>query len=210
MKKTSKKKNKSISKKQVAALMHSCFSNAKELYEEALLLRKNKKYARAFYLCIASLEELAKVPLVLNALIIPREDQKAWNGFWKSFKSHKFKQNVWTYYGKTAYKMLGGKKLYTEYISDRIRINELKLHSLYVDYVGGQIIIPNEIIKKNTKLVSEIFKITKVRINSFSKLHATHSYSEFFVKLFEMFSKNFEIQKNGKNLKDLVIQALSN
>src|SRR5690349_5669061 len=77
-KQSSKRKNTPLTKEQIATLLHFCFCNAKDLYEEAELLRENQKYARAFYLCCAALEELAKIPLALNAIFIPKEDRIAW------------------------------------------------------------------------------------------------------------------------------------
>jgi len=85
---------------QIASAMHLSFCNAVELLEEAELLFERKRYARAFGLAVLALEELAKPPLLLNALFIEKGDQKTWQAFWKALHSHQHKQGVWSAYGK--------------------------------------------------------------------------------------------------------------
>ena len=55
--KSSLKQKQPLKKEQVATLMHFCYSNAKDLFEEATILKKSEKYARALALCVLSLEE---------------------------------------------------------------------------------------------------------------------------------------------------------
>src|SRR4029077_16818911 len=81
--KSSKRQSLPLTKEQVPALLHRYYCNARDLYDEASLLRDHKKYARAFFLCTMAFEELAKIPIALNALFLRPEDTRAWKGFWK-------------------------------------------------------------------------------------------------------------------------------
>ena len=50
-----------LTNEQIATGMHFCYSNATDLLEDAKILLKNGKIARAFGLCVLCLEELAKI-----------------------------------------------------------------------------------------------------------------------------------------------------
>jgi len=95
----SKFKGKPLNEDQIALGMHLCFCNVKELLEDAELLKENKKYPRALSLAILSLEELVKVPLLMDTLRYSKDDNEKWRKFWKSFISHSNKQLVWSEYG---------------------------------------------------------------------------------------------------------------
>ena len=196
--KTSKKQNKPITKEQVAVLIHFCFCNAQDLYEEAELLKKNKKFARGFYLCVSALEELAKIPIVLNALFLPPNDLKAWAGFWKRFNNHEVKQRAAKKYGQTFLKNMD--KSYKDQIPDSLPINNLKWASLYVDCLDGHPIRPNKIFKNDNRHVSSIFKITKDRLEGLGRLHSTLDGSIRFVRI----TKETTIKMDGKDFKELV------
>ncbi len=61
--------------------MHLCFRNAAELLQDAELLFRHKRYARAFSLTVLALEELAKPPLLLNGIFIESRDRKTWQAY---------------------------------------------------------------------------------------------------------------------------------
>jgi len=201
--KTSKKQNKPITKEQVAVLMHFCFCNALDLYEEAELLKKNRKFARAFYLCIVALEELAKIPLALNAIFIPRSGQEAWINFWKIFNSHTRKQNAIRQYGQT---FLTRDKFYRERIPEKLALNDWKLRSLYVDCWNGHPHRPNKIFKKNSGLISFVFSITKDRLKGLARLHSTLNGSIRVVRMFE----EIPVKINGKDVKEVITSHFRN
>ena len=75
-----------LSREQLAKCMHFCYVNARELYKDAEILLENKRYARAFSLCVLCLEELAKIPLILNGACLNKDDKKIWIKFWKNSK----------------------------------------------------------------------------------------------------------------------------
>src|SRR6516164_6272311 len=53
-KKSSHRHSFPLSKEQIPALLHRYYSNGVELYEDAALLRANKRYARAVFLCLTA------------------------------------------------------------------------------------------------------------------------------------------------------------
>jgi len=198
---TSKKQNKPITKEQVAVLLHFCFCNALDLYNEAELLRKNRKYARAFYLCIVALEELAKIPLALNAVFLPKSDQGAWTNFWKMFNSHTIKQNAIRQYGQT---FLTRDKFYLKRISEKFPVNKLKLASLYVDCLNGHPFRPNKIFNKESKSIASIFTVTKDRLRGLARLHSTFNGSIRVVRMAEEIS----VKINDKDFKKVILQSI--
>jgi len=60
--------DRSLTDEQISLGLHSCYCNARDLFEDAQLLLKNRRIARAFGLCVLCLEELAKIPLLINAV----------------------------------------------------------------------------------------------------------------------------------------------
>jgi AbiV family abortive infection protein len=182
--KSSNKQKLPLGKEQVAVLLHFCFCNARDLFDEARLLQRHKKYARAFYLYATALEELSKIPIALNGLFLPPDDTKAWKGFWKVFNSHTYKQGVARLYGQRFIKMLD-KKRYDQFYKERIPrglpLNEMKLASLYVDCYDGHPLRPNKLFGA-TGSVTSIYNIVENRIKSFTDLHSTIDKSIRFVE----------------------------
>jgi AbiV family abortive infection protein len=204
LRKSSIKQNKALTKEQVATLLHFCYCNAKDLYEEADLLRKNKKYARAFFLCTLALEELAKIPLGLNALFLPPDDLKAWRGFWRDFNSHKSKLGSARIYGQGLLKILSPKNwssFYKKTIPKGLPLHELKLASMYVDCYDGVAARPNKIFTQEEGSVSSIFEIVKDRLAAWEEIHSTIDKSIRFVKA----SLKIPIKIDGQNLKDALV-----
>ncbi len=205
LKTSSVKQKRPLTKEQVATLLHFCYCNAKDLYEEAELLRSNKKCARAFFLCTLALEELAKIPLSLNALFLPPEDSKAWTGFWKTFNSHKLKLDSARSYGQGLLKILdknSWSKFYKRTVPKGLPLNELKLASMYVDCYDGVPARPNKIFIQDEGSVSSIFEIVTNRLAAFEEIHSTIDKSIRFVKAFTKVS----ITINGKDAKDLIAE----
>jgi AbiV family abortive infection protein len=204
LKKSSIKQNKALTTEQVATLLHFCYCNAKDLYEEADLLRKNGKYARAFFLCTLALEELAKIPLGLNALFLPPEDLQAWKGFWRAFNSHKIKLGSARVYGQGLLKILAKERwssFYKKTIPEGLPLDELKLASMYVDCYDGVAARPNKMFTQDKGSVSSIFEIVKNRLAAFEEIHSTIDKSIRFVKA----SLKIPIKIDGHDVRDLII-----
>jgi AbiV family abortive infection protein len=201
--KSSKKQKTPLGKEQVAVLLHFCFCNAQDLFEEAELLRRHKKYARAFYLYTVALEELAKIPIALNGLFLPPEDTKAWEGFWKTFNSHGPKQYVAKMYGQQFVKTLDRERyerFYKSQIPSGIPLNDMKLASLYVDCYDGHPLRPTKLFGAKGSVAS-IAKIARARIKSFADLHSTIGKSIRFVEQ----SLKHSVQVDGKDFGQIVI-----
>jgi AbiV family abortive infection protein len=185
LKKSSIKLNKPITKEQVATLLHFCWCNARDLYEEASILKENKKYARSFFLCVLALEELTKIPIATNALYLSKTDAQAWKGFWKTFNSHSAKQNAARIYGQGMLKKYNEErwsKFYKKQIPINLPLNQLKLASMYVDCYDGIALRPNQIYGTEKGSVSSIFEVVKDRLDGLGNLHSTIDKSIHFVK----------------------------
>jgi hypothetical protein len=76
-----------LTDEQIAMGMHLSFINAQELYEDALLLYRNERFGRTLSLLVLALEELGRIPVLLNAVSINRNDQKMWNELWRVLRS---------------------------------------------------------------------------------------------------------------------------
>jgi AbiV family abortive infection protein len=200
-KQSSKKQNTPITKEQIATLLHFCFCNARDLYEEAELLRTNEKYARAFYLCCAALEELAKIPLVLNGIFISKEDANAWRGFWRAFNSHEAKQGAGRAYGRITEIVNQDRwsRFYKNRIPEGLPFNDMKLASLYVDCYDGVALRPNKLFGAKGA-VESIFRIVKDRIAAFAQLHSTIDGSIQFVET----AAHLSVKMNGDDLENVI------
>ena len=183
--KSSLKQNNPITKEQVATLLHFCWCNAHDLYEEARILKEHKKYARCFFLCVLALEELAKIPIATNALYLSNTDIQAWKGFWKTFNSHTSKQDAARCYGQGILKIINAER-WTKYYKNKIPVNlplnQLKLASMYVDCYDGVALRPNKIFGTEEGSVSSIFEVVKDRLEGYSDLHSTIDKSINFVR----------------------------
>lgn len=201
--KSSLKLNKPITKEQVATLLHFCWCNARDLHEEAKLLKAHEKYARAFFLCVLALEELIKIPIATNALFLSETDAQAWKGFWKTFNSHIAKQTAARQYGQNFIKILDEErwnKFYKKQIPQGLPLNQLKLASMYVDCYDGIALRPNKIFGKESGSVSSIFELVKDRIDAYSELHSTIDKSIDVVKSVVA----HPIKINGADAKELI------
>lgn len=201
--KSSSKLNNPITKEQVATLIHFCWCNARDLHDEAGLLKEHEKYARAFFLCVLALEELIKIPIATNALFLSETDAQAWKGFWKMFNSHTAKQTAARQYGQGFIKIFDEErwiKFYKRQIPPGLPLNQLKLASMYVDCYDGIPLRPNKIFGKESGSLSSIFELVKDRIDAYSDLHSTIDKSIDFVK--SVVAVPIEI--NGVDAKELI------
>jgi AbiV family abortive infection protein len=177
-KKSSHRHSFPLSKEQIPALLHRYYSNGVELYEDAALLRANKRYARSVFLCLAAFEELAKIPLAFNALFLPRENTTAWKGFWKTLNSHSHKQRAAMVYGSSIMKQINlerWQKFYAKGLPENLplNLNELKQASLYVDCYGGIPLQPDKIFAADGPLISTLFEVVKNRLDAYGEIHST-------------------------------------
>jgi AbiV family abortive infection protein len=202
-------KGKPLDDEKVAMGMHYCFCNAKDLYEDAKLLKKNKRYSRVFGLLILSLEELSKVAILLDTIFYSEDDDKKWNAFWKSFNTHSHKQIVWSVYGKNLEKYFNIYSFKDRYPPGLQPLLEKgKQLCFYVNFFENDFIKPDDFAKGNIEWLNWIIEFTEKRIKSFSNLHSSLDKSKVVVKftrkIFNLFKNNRSETKIKLSLKDII------
>jgi AbiV family abortive infection protein len=163
-----------LSNEQIASAMHFCYCNAEELFEEAKILLQKRKLARAFGLCVLSLEELAKIPLLINGIFLKETDSETWKKFWRAFSSHKLKQNTWLFYGKQQFDGTEREKYYKHSYSSKLPSLEImKQLSFYVDFINGNAMKPDILFEHMKGLIGLVLKMAEDRLEAFRPLHST-------------------------------------
>jgi AbiV family abortive infection protein len=166
-----------LTDEQVATGLHFCYCNASDLLDDAKILLKNHKTARAFGLCILCLEELAKIPLLSNGVLLKGKDQTVWNKFWNEFRSHKLKQNIWSIYGQGPLLSAAGRreKYYKDlYPTALPSLEKMKQLSFYVAYLNDGTAMKPDIFYEHMKgLVGLVLKMAEDRLKAFHPLHST-------------------------------------
>ena len=139
--------------KQILELINATLDNAEALIAESELLASHDRLARAFFLGIIALEESAKIQMLLRAPTFRTKQE--WQSFWSRFKSHESKLRS-TRLLDIANKLLGfeaseGIDLLKDrgdepipgfYFAWARSANDLKLASLYTDFVKGEVVRP--------------------------------------------------------------------
>ena len=81
----------SLSAEKVAEGVNAAFRNAQELYDEAEILFKQGRFARAASLAVLSIEEVGKVFLL--PLLLTTTNKQDLRLIWKGYRNHKHKNN---------------------------------------------------------------------------------------------------------------------
>jgi AbiV family abortive infection protein len=105
-----------LSRDEVAEASTAYLKNGRDLMEEALILYGNQRIPRAVALAVLALEEIAKVPRVVNTFLQDAlaGDPQVWKEFWKSGGSHRAKQELILAYGKTIRDQLGDEPVFAQ------------------------------------------------------------------------------------------------
>jgi len=156
--------------------------NARDLFFDAKLLLENRRYARAFSLCVLSLEELAKIPILANGVHLKKDDKERWKSFWASLRKHEVKQGVWQYYGRLLLSKTERAKYYESKFPKDFPLDKLKQRGFYVDFIGKEPMIPNILFLHCKTVRDAAFKIAEDRLRAFYPLHSKIEYSEELVK----------------------------
>ena len=207
-------KGKPLNDEKAAIGMHYCFLNAKDLYEDAKLLKKNKRYSRAFSLLILSLEELAKIPILLNTIFYSKDDDKKWNAFWKSFNTHSDKQIMWSFYGEYLEKYFNNYSFEDRYPPGLQPLLEKgKQLCFYVNFFENDFIKPDDFAKDNIEWLNWIIEFTEKRIKSFSSFHSSLNRSRVVVKhtknIFSLFKNNMGEAELKSLIKDIIKDTIN-
>src|SRR6266581_1534041 len=166
----------SITDEQIAFGMHFSYRNARRLFREAWLLTIVGSFDRAMALCVLSLEELGKIPLLLNAILLDEKDLKAWKEFWRKLRSHPSKQAVWSHYGRRLEQF---KSPDTRFFQDKYPhgmeplLDKLKQCGFYVSYFDGRFMEPRTFAISNWKWLRYLLGSVRNRIRAFKKMHGT-------------------------------------
>ncbi|PJJ08723.1 AbiV family abortive infection protein [Flavobacterium sp. 1] len=157
-------------KEQYFQAIEKAFNNAEELIEEAEILAKHNKNARAYTLFQFSIEEIGKAFLIFQFVLNGNiEDIEETKKFFKDFRSHTVKtetsQGIDFMFALQIEKSSYSKKLIEEFIFDRVDVavsNDYKNYSLYTSYKDGEFYKPSEIITND--MLDKISKHAKFRL----------------------------------------------
>lgn len=142
--------------------------NAKELYEEAEILKREKKYARSYTLFHLAIEEVGKVFVIFKYLLGDDYSAEKLKKFDIEFRQHKIKIDssttidvfaLWAKDGVLSNQILENATYSKEQID---KLNNLKNLSLYSFILDGSSYNPSHIIKSED--VDQINIIAEYRI----------------------------------------------
>jgi AbiV family abortive infection protein len=131
-----------LSRDKVAEAVTAYLANGLDLFEEALLLCAHKKVPMAAALAVLGLEEIAKIPQIVNTFLRFEHgvEKDAWTTYWKTGGSHKAKQALILAYGQKIRKAFDrdpffGRRLYRYYAPEKIleTLDAFKQSNFYVD-----------------------------------------------------------------------------
>lgn len=143
------------------------FENAEELYIEADILYKNKKYSRAFFLAQIGGEELGKHIICTGGLVNYIVGKFDLSKFKKRFLNHKKKTQSIDVFESFIFKNI--ERIKSKKVKeDSKELEKLKLMGLYCDFIDDHAFKPSEIFDKS--LVKEALVLLKNRIDKIKTL----------------------------------------
>lgn len=171
---------------EVARGMHLSYKNAVRLRREAKVLSLFGASDRAMALAVLALEELGRIPLLLNAVFLEQNDTEGWKLFWRKLRSHGHKQSVWSHYGKILQREgIPDAENYrdryppgTEPLLDRF-----KQCGFYVSFFEGKFLDPRQFSSDNRKWFWYLLAAVKKRLKSLEKMHGKLEYSQRLVRI---------------------------
>jgi AbiV family abortive infection protein len=170
-----------ITPHEIARGMHLSFKNAAKLARESKLLVRHRASARAFSLAVLGLEELGRVPLLLNGLFLDQNDVAGWKVFWNKLRSHHCKQSVWSVYGSL---LRHQKHAHAAHYEDRYPagieplLDKFKQMGFYVSFHRGQFLEPGQFASDNRRWLRYLLSALESRVASLRELHGTLDSSE--------------------------------
>lgn len=155
---------------QVAEGIDRCVENASNLLEEATLLSKHGRHARAFSLTVLAEEEMGKIPILAKAIWFKPENNVQWRKLWRRFRTHeaKYRDTLGLDFLFLPEKELEDTIKEMETIPPEI--NFLKQLGFYVDFVNGYFTIPNALFQQD--FVEFMLRVANGRLNVLKKLHS--------------------------------------
>ena len=193
---------KNLSDEKLFEGMKKCFENGESLLEDAYILSKENKYARAYTLCQLAIEEFAKPPILFSLLMErSKQEQIYYKNYNRIFTDHKEKSEfsiqweiaMFKYFKQQTGVDFADKliKNSEEYLTKLKELNDLKNESLYVSIKNNDFQSPSEIIDKEK--FESIFGIA-----SFRKL-SLQVFGKFNEKNIDEFKKSLRDDDEGFN-----------
>lgn len=131
-----------LTKAEVAAATTAYLNNGLSLFDDALFLAAGDRVPRAAALTVLGLEEIAKIPLLVNTFLRYEHgvDSEAWKAYWKAGGAHKKKQELILGYGQIIREVMDGdpvhnRRLYRHYAPEAMleNLDGFKQSNFYVD-----------------------------------------------------------------------------
>ena len=181
-----------LSRDEVAEAVTAYLGNGLDLFEEALLLCAHKKVPRAAALAVLGLEEIAKIPLIVNKFLRFEHgvEKHAWKAYWKTGGSHKTKQAlILAYPGQIVRNVfdgdpMHGRRLYRYYAPEKAleTLDAFKQSNFYVDLRDDGVHAPAGD-EGNCGALDYLLTFGQERADSFSAWHISARRSADFLEL---------------------------
>jgi AbiV family abortive infection protein len=171
----------SLPKGEVAEAVTAYQANGRALLSDALLLAANGRTNRASALTVLALEELAKIPMLVDTFRRHAHgfDPQAWPDYWKVSGRHKDKQKRILLYGELIRSQmdgdpLHGRRLYRYYSSSDLfqHLDSFKQANLYVDLRLDGVHAPCAT-NEDLEALDYLLTYAQERCDSFESWHVT-------------------------------------
>lgn len=149
----------------VLSLYHACKENAVELLDEAEILFRQKRYARAFFLAFTALEEVGKSQLVADYLTDCISEEE----FRDAFKKHDLKV-AYLYRYVSVPDKIGQEEAKIRYnVEDSKDEIRLRMNSLYVSLTNKhEVLKPEDKVDRKTAMdmIEEVKEYLNLMLNA--------------------------------------------
>ncbi len=147
---------KPLSINQIFSASSEIMENAQDLIEEAELLLKNNKYARAFALAHLASEELVKFNLLIPVAVeLARDHSVNWNEIGSRLTNHHVKIRgaiLLDFIRNPPQDGVYQTSALSQQMSTSKKLNDMKNYSLYTSQIGQEFFKPSELIDDQTAM----------------------------------------------------------
>lgn len=163
----------------LASGVHGCFTNARQLVQDASALRSTSP-ARSFALAVLAMEETAKIFLLTEfaARALPVDAQVVR----REMRSHTHKQKVLAQYGRTFLSREGPRYENEVPLGLIPYLDRLKQLGFYVDLASTGFLSPAEFASQNTEWTDWAIAVATERLDSIAEFHSTIEGSRTFIQ----------------------------
>jgi len=175
-----------INKQNLILTIQKCIENARELFDEAEILKQNNKYARAYTLYHLASEEIGKTSLVYDFLLKNDYSEEIKRTFLNKYRDHKSKIELSTKVLKVAILILEDEISrdtlnQLSYSKEAISFfNDTKNNSLYTDISKTIPLKPSDILNSENE-------IKEIKDSTFTKLIVTENLYKHLIKDLDYF-----------------------